>query len=120
MTVDDPYENVEPGVRPPLVKGLFVRVTIEGPPLDGQRVVPRSAVHDGRVFVANAENRLETRTVRVRAFQRDLALIADGLDFGDRVVVSDVSPAVEGMLLDPVVDSVWAGPQRAAMPAVDE
>ncbi|MEO0818912.1 MAG: efflux RND transporter periplasmic adaptor subunit [Pseudomonadota bacterium] len=120
VTVDDPYEDVQPGIRPPLVKGMFVRVRIEGKVLAEQRVVPRAAVHDGRVFVANAENRLEARPVTVRAFQGDRALIADGLDFGDRVVVSDVSPAIEGMLLDPVADDAVAGPLTNAAPASPE
>ncbi|MEO1469319.1 MAG: efflux RND transporter periplasmic adaptor subunit [Pseudomonadota bacterium] len=105
VTVDDPYEDIQPGVRPPLVKGLFVRVTLEGRALADQRVVPRAAVRDDHVFVANAEDRLEARRVTVRAFQGSEALIADGLDFGDRVVVSDISPAIEGMLLDPVAEA---------------
>ncbi|MEM6547467.1 MAG: efflux RND transporter periplasmic adaptor subunit [Pseudomonadota bacterium] len=116
VTVDDPYENIEPGVRPPLVKGMFVRVTVEGPSLAEQRVVPRAAVRDGRIFVANAENRLEERSVTVRAVQGDLALIAEGIDFGDRVVVSDVSPAIEGMLLDPVLAADIGQPGSSTTP----
>ncbi|MEM7237487.1 MAG: efflux RND transporter periplasmic adaptor subunit [Pseudomonadota bacterium] len=104
VRVYNPYEDVRPGLRPPLVKGMFVRVILQGKELDEQRIVPRSAVRDGRVFIANKENRLEARQVQVRAFQGSEALIASGLEFGDRVVMSDISPAIEGMLLDPVVD----------------
>ena len=111
VTVDKPYEGVRPGVRPPLVKGMFVRVTLQGKPQEGALVVPRGAVHDGRVFVANAEDRLEIRTVGVRAFQGADALISGGLEFGERVVISDLSPAIEGMLLETidVADETGAG-----------
>lgn len=102
VTVDNPYADVRPGRRPPLVKGMFVRVTLEGTPQDGALVVPRTALHDNRVFVADAENRLEVREVRVSALQGADALIADGLEFGERVVVSDLSPAIDGMLLETI------------------
>ncbi|MEL7349298.1 MAG: hemolysin D, partial [Pseudomonadota bacterium] len=120
VTVDDPYENIAPGIRPPLIKGLFVRVTLEGAALHDKRVVPRAAVREGRVFVANDENRLESRPVRVRAFQGDLALIAEGIEFGERIVVSDVSPAIEGMLLEPVIDEAVRQARSAALPVAGE
>ncbi|GMG83950.1 hypothetical protein LNKW23_31640 [Paralimibaculum aggregatum] len=102
VQVEGPYADLKPGTRPPLVKGMFVRVELRGRALEAQRVIPRGALHDGRVFVADAENRLRVREVAVRAVQGSDALIAAGLEFGERVVVSDLSPAIEGMLLDPV------------------
>ncbi|MEO0717934.1 MAG: efflux transporter periplasmic adaptor subunit, partial [Pseudomonadota bacterium] len=74
----------------------------EGPTLSGQIVVPRSAVNEGRVLVADDENRLRRRDVEVRAIQGDEALITGGLSAGERIVLSDLSPAIEGMLLEPV------------------
>lgn len=102
VRVEEPYRDVRPGRRPPLVKGMFVRVALSGPALEGRIVVPRSALHDGRVYVATAENRLEIRPVEVRAVQGAEALIAGGLAPGERVVVSALTPAIPGMLLDPV------------------
>jgi ribosomal protein L24 len=40
----------------------------------------------------------------VKLVQGDFVIISAGLDDGDYVIVSDVSPAVEGMLLDMVED----------------
>lgn len=102
VSVPDPYRDLRPGVRPPLVKGMFVEVELEGPTLSGQIVVPRSAVTEGRVLVADDENRLRRRDVEVRAIQGDEALITGGLSAGERIVLSDLSPAIEGMLLEPV------------------
>lgn len=104
VTVDDPYGTKTPGSGPPLAPGMFVRVELRGKALEDAKVVPRAAVRNGRVYVANAENRLEIRPVEVTTFQGDDALIAEGLDFGDRIVVSDLSPAIEGMLLAPMAD----------------
>lgn len=101
VSVSDPYRDLVPGVRPPLVKGMFAEVELFGVALADQIVVPRAAVRDGRVFVADEENRLRIRPVEVRAVQGDEALIADGLAIGDRVVLSDLSPAIDGMLLAP-------------------
>lgn len=102
VMVDNPYRDVRPGVRPPLVKGMFVRVVLRSEALHRQRVVPRTAVHEGRVFVANSQDRLEIREVKVLAFQGAEALIESGLEWGDRVVVSDIAPVIENMLLRPL------------------
>ena len=57
VQVDEPYANVRPGERPPLVKGMFVDVDLRGPPRPDRLVVPRHALHDGRVYLVE-ESRL--------------------------------------------------------------
>lgn len=109
VTVDAPYAHVHPGVRPPLTRGMFVEVALAGPPRAGQLVVPRNAIHAGpTVYVADAENRLATRPVTLTWAQGDLAVIGSGLEAGERVVVTDLIPAVTGMLLDPTEDEATA------------
>jgi len=104
VAVDDPYRQAIPGVRPPLVKNMFVEVELRGKPRPGQVVVPRAALHGRQVYVVTAENRLERRGVAVAFMQTNFASIKSGLKAGERVVISDLIPAVEGMLLDPVMD----------------
>ena len=106
--VDDPYSHVSPGKRPPLAKGMFVRMDILTRKVEGVLAIPRAAVREGRVFVANAENRLEVRPVRVRARMGDLVIIGEGLKPGERIVLSDLVPALEGQLLKPVPDEETA------------
>ncbi|MES9845093.1 MAG: efflux RND transporter periplasmic adaptor subunit [Candidatus Sedimenticola sp. PURPLELP] len=100
VEVDQPYSQVEPGRRPPLFKGLFVEVTLSGKPRPDSLLVPRSALHDGKVYVANSENRLEIRPVEIALTQPEFAVIGNGVKAGEQIVVTDLNPAIEGMLLD--------------------
>jgi len=77
-------------------------------------VVPRSAVRGGAVHVADADNRLRRRPVEVLFGQGTLSIIAAGLAPGERVVVSDLVPVVEGMLLEPRVDEALTAELKAA------
>lgn len=104
VTVANPYKDAIPGIKPPLFNGLFVAVEISGRALADAVVVPRLALHDGRLYVAGADNRLQIRAVEVGLLQPDFVAIGSGLQAGERVVVSDLSPAIEGMLLEPVDD----------------
>lgn len=105
VEVDEPYGDVHPGVRPPLVKGLFVEVRLSGRHRDDSLVIPRSALHDGnRVYVVNEEKRLEIRRVDIGLIQPEFIVVQKGLAAGEQLIVSDLIPAIEGMLLKPVED----------------
>lgn len=106
VVVEDPYEKVIAGKRPPLTRGLFCRVELTAPPRPESIVVPRSAIHDGRVFVVDNESRLKPVQVETVFVQGDLALVESGLAGGEILVVSDPSPAVTGMLVSPVFDDM--------------
>lgn len=108
VRVAHPYRGVVPGVRPPLTPGMYVEIEIRGNPRTDQWVVPRSALHGDHVLLAGAENRLERRPVRVAFVQGELAVIEDGLAGGERLVLSDLMPAMDGMLLDPIPDPAAA------------
>ncbi len=99
VTVDDPYGNVQPGVRPPLLKGMFVEVDLAGEPLKRRLVVPRTSLHGDRLYLVNDQGRLEIRQVKRGLVQPEFVVVEEGLKPGERVVVSDLVPAVEGMLL---------------------
>jgi RND family efflux transporter MFP subunit len=104
--VEKPYENVIPGRRPPLLAGAYCRVTFTGPTRDGQIIVPRSAIRDGHVFVLDAENRLRQKSVRVDFVQDEFAVVGEGLAGGETLVVSNPTPAIVGMLVEPLDDPV--------------
>lgn len=122
VRVDKPYERAVPGRRPPLVKGMFVEAELTGKPIKDQIVIPRSALHGEQVYVADSDNRLQMRDVQTRFLQEDKAVIASGLSPGDRLVISDVTPAIPDMLLDPVEDKDVAASLRvsAAMDTVEQ
>ena len=101
VAVDEPYGDLRPGRRPPLARGMFVEVALRGKTQSGCQVIPRSALQAGdAVYVADAENRLRSRDARVKFMQGGIAVVVLDLRGGDRIVVSDVVPAIEGQLLE--------------------
>ncbi len=105
VVVDDPYAQAVPGRRPPLTKNMFVEVELRGHAMPPTLVIPRTALRaDGTVLVANDENRLERRAVTVGLRQDGFLTVDAGLSPGDRVVLSDLAPAIDGMRLDPTED----------------
>ncbi len=113
VAVDEPYRSAIPGQRPPLTKNMYVEVEIRGARQAGRIAVPRVALHrgpDGRnvVYLADPEDRLAFRPVTLGPLQSDFVIVEKGLEGGERVVVSDLIPAIEGMLLAPRQDEALA------------
>lgn len=104
VAVDGAYAKATPGQRPPLTKGMFVEIEIRTRPREATIVVPRAALHGDRVYVVDGKSRLEIRPVTVGLLQGNLAVIDKGIEPGARVIVSDLIPAVAGMLLKPRPD----------------
>ena len=104
VSVDRPYEKAIPGVRPPLTAGMFCRVELHAPVRAGSLVIPRSAIHDNHVFVIDQEQRLQKKQIVVDFVQSEFVVIKSGLSSGEKVVVSDPSPAIMGMRVSPVAD----------------
>ena len=105
VAVDNPYLKVKPGVRPPLVKGMFCEVELRAKARPEQVIVPRAAWQDGSVYVADSASRLRKQPAEAAFAQTDFVVIASGVEPGDHVVVSDPIPAIEGMLLKVVNDT---------------
>jgi len=105
VSVDKPYASVRPGIRPPLVKGMFTEVELCAPPVPDQVLLPRSAVQGGRIKTVSSDNRLVLTPAEVAYQVDDIVVLKSGVDAGTKVIVSDVSPVIEGMLLKPVEDA---------------
>lgn len=104
IAVDEPYQKAIPGKRPPLVQGMYCEIELRGAARMGRVVIPRSALRDGHVYVVDDDNRLQQRNVDVGFAQSNFFCLRDGLQAGERLVVSDPTPAIEGMLVDAMVD----------------
>ncbi|MEW8071204.1 MAG: efflux RND transporter periplasmic adaptor subunit [Candidatus Thiodiazotropha sp.] len=104
VAVDRPFEKIEPGIRPPLSKGMFVQVLLQGKPQAERIVIPRSAVRDGVVYLADGENRLRRQPVDLLFSQGEISIVASGIAAGEKIVVSDLVPAVSGMQLETKTD----------------
>ena len=105
VVVDDTYKQARFGVRPPLIKNMYCEVELRGRPMPKSVVIPRSAMHQGIVYIVGPENRLERRSVTVDYSQGNLVSLKKGITPGEKVIVTDIIPAIEGMLLAPQTDN---------------
>lgn len=105
VAVKDPYGKAVPGERPPLVRNTFVEVELSGHPKGKQLVIPAAAIHEKKVYVLDESNRLDIRPVKVAFTQGRYAVINDGIQPDEKVIVSDLVPAIKSMLLEPVKDN---------------
>jgi len=67
-------------------------------------VIPRKAVHQGRVYVVTEENTLAIRPVEILFDQGNLLVLSEpeqhvGIKEGEKIIISDVIPVMEGMPL---------------------
>ncbi len=104
VRVDTAYSGIEPGNRPPLTKGMFVEVSLEGKPESGIWV-PRSALRDGRILTADDDDRLRSVDVTAVMVQDGIAMIEGDISPGARILVSQPGSVVEGMLLTVTEDA---------------
>ncbi len=89
----------------PLSVGLFVEAEIEGLSADNVIVLPRSALrNDDQVLVVDAENRLRFRAIETLRLYQDNVLVSSGLESGERVILSPLQTAVDGMTVNPVIE----------------
>lgn len=96
--VDDPYARGSSTSRPPLAVGMFVQAEIDGNVVRNVAELPRTALRtDNMVYVIDSADRLRFREVDVLRRQRERVLIRAGLEDGERVCVSTLETAVNGM-----------------------
>ena len=100
VAVDEPYRQAQPGIRPPLIKGMFAEVELRGQARPDSVIIPLSALHEGQVYVVGAEQRLQRRDIERAAEYGEFAIVAAGLQAGERIVISDLPVAIDGMLLE--------------------
>ena len=103
VTVVEPFPRLaERKLLHDLLPGMFVEVHLQGEELSAVIAVPRGALHDNdTVWIVDDENRLHIREVEILRRERDEVLIRSGLDGSERIVLTNLSGAAEGMLLRP-------------------
>jgi membrane fusion protein, multidrug efflux system len=96
--VQNPYGPGPDSQRPPLAVGMFVEAEILGRQVADVVVLPRSALRGANeVMVVDHEDRLRFRMVEVLQADRERVLITSGLAAGERVCLSTLDAAVDGM-----------------------
>ena len=96
--IEDPYGRLAQRPSVPLAVGLFVEAEILGRRVEDVVVLPSAALRAGaRVLLVDDAQRLRFREVEVLRAGREHVVIAAGLAEGERVCVSPIEAAVEGM-----------------------
>lgn len=101
VSVDDPYSRLNGRQNTPdLATGMFVEVVLFGEILSDTFVIPRSALRENSsVWAMDSDSKLRIRPVQTVRFEQDNVLISKGLEAGDRLVVTNLVGAADGMLL---------------------
>ncbi|EGQ9880739.1 TPA: HlyD family secretion protein [Vibrio vulnificus] len=98
LEIKQDYRELNPTSLPPLVNGMFVRAYIEGQ-ANPNWVIPERALHGNKIYLMDEQNRLRIVPVTV-LFRRDNQVVIDGeLSHGQKLIVNDLLPAIEGMQL---------------------
>jgi RND family efflux transporter MFP subunit len=96
VEVERPFDP--PPGELPLLPGAFVEVELEGHEATQVVAVPRLAVIEGHyAWVVDGEQRLRKRELRVGWGDQEHVYATTGLSAGDRVVVTPLPGALEGM-----------------------
>lgn len=101
MVVDNPYDRVASSQHPHMQPGMYVQVYLTTRSREPLLVIPTAAVHDNEVYRVSDDDKLQRRPVSVAFEQNDLAVISSGLSSGDRIIVDDPVPALDGMAIKP-------------------
>ncbi|KOO15487.1 acriflavin resistance protein [Vibrio xuii] len=98
LEIEQDYRNLNPTSVPPLVNGMFVRASIEGQ-ANPSWVIPERALHGNKIYLMDTDNTLTIKTVEIE-YRRDNQVVIDGdLNQGDKLILNDLLPAINGMLL---------------------
>ncbi|CAK2820819.1 putative HlyD-like secretion protein [Vibrio crassostreae] len=98
LEIAQDYSQLQPDSATPLVNGMFVKAEIEGV-ANLSWVVPERALHGDKVYLMDDNQRLQVVNVEV-LYRRDNQVVVSGeLQTGDKLVLNDVLPVIEGMLL---------------------
>lgn len=101
LEIEQDYRDLSPTTIPPLVNGMFVRANIEGQQ-NPSWVIPERALHGNHIYIKNDNNTLEIVPVEI-LYRRDNQVVIDGdLMQGQRLIVNDLLPAIQGMALKEV------------------
>jgi RND family efflux transporter MFP subunit len=105
VKVDDPYglDERDHENKMNLELGMFVEVLFAGEVLTGIIEMPRTALRENSsVWVMDNDRKLRVKHVQIARFEKQSALISEGLQDGDMVILTALPGGVDGMKLRPI------------------
>ena len=89
--------------KPNLPIGLFVEALIDGIILKDIYSIPVNAISENNeVYIVNNDNELQSRQLSILKKYSDFVIVKDGLKAGERIVISKLSTASNGIKVNPV------------------
>ncbi|MFW2369028.1 MAG: efflux RND transporter periplasmic adaptor subunit, partial [Desulforhopalus sp.] len=86
-----------------LLLGSFVRAEIEGAELSSVVAIKRQHIRDNdTLWLMDKDNKLEIRSVDIAARTRQMLFITDGVESGEKLIISDLSAPIPGSPLKSV------------------
>ena len=96
--VNDPYALAAENTNTQLEVGRFVDAEIQGLTIENAFRLPRKTLRSGnRLYIINDEDRVEIRTVDVFKKNESTVIITGGLESGDRISLTNLEYAIDGM-----------------------
>ena len=103
----DEEQDVNGFRRIPLPIGLYVEADIEGRTVENIISLPRSVIrNNNQVLIVDAENKMHYREVEIFRLEEQQVLISSGILPGERICISPIQAVVDGMAVQPVVQSI--------------
>jgi len=102
VQIQDPY-GLKKSTKTPLRLGSFVEVKLEGKKIDNIFILPRRLLYTGNVvWLINAENKMESRQVKILPIRDANVYIYEGLKVGEKLIASGTFGLLDGKLVKPV------------------
>lgn len=125
VAVDDPYGLKKANMgRQPLLSGSFVNVSITGSRLEGVFSIPRATLRDNdTLWLMDEDSSLKIVRVNVARIEGDNIIIRDGIEEGDRLVLTRISGAADGLKLRDMnarAEAIANSPAPISNSAVDD
>lgn len=119
VNVADPLCITKPNDgKPMLILGMYVRVDIEGEKIKNVYRIDRSAMHDGdRIYLMDKDGKLEIRKVDIVWRGSEYVFVEKGITSGERLIITDIPVAVEGMALKEAQDESATASHPSTQPA---
>ncbi len=83
----------------PLLLGSYVNVQIMGREVEDVFVLPQLALHDSKVWVLDAEQRLSIRDINIVWARGEQAIVRGDIKEGEQIIASRISMPIDGMQL---------------------
>lgn len=96
VQVTNQVQDFDPRLSPPLVKDMYVQVQVSSIGKEAL-VIPSKALHGKHVYILNDDKTLTIREVHVSYQQDDKSAIGEGLEQGERIIVTDILAPSNGM-----------------------